>query len=569
MKSRRWYSRQWSESRFRTLIDKVSDGIVVVDRKGRIQYHTPSTERIFGRSADELIGSRLDLLLSESDALRLLAILSSEAAATTRVEWRVQHTCGAWIDLEVTADDLRGVTEFDGIIFTMRDVTERKRMDVEFRRQTLHDPLTRLPNRTHFAVRVDQALKGAKRRDGSIAVLVINLDDFKMVNDSLGHAAGDALLIGVAARLSTVARSEDTVARLGGDEFGLLLENVDPDFGGESAAQRIRAALQAPFRVNDKEIPVRACIGIAVGSPWKHTSDDVQRDAALAMSYAKQEGKDRIALFSPAMHQDATRRLEVAADLLGGIERNELVVFYQPIVDVRSREVLGAEALVRWRHPRLGLLGPLEFIPVAELTGLIVPIDQWVLNEVCRQAKAWKDERLVEEAFYVSVNLSARHLQDPTVVRSVKDALEASGLEAEGLVVEVTKSELIKDLGSAGASLAILNRLGVRVAVDNFGTGYSSLAHLARFPIHFVKIDRTFVETVNSHEGEMMVRAVVELAHTLGLTAIAEGVEYPEQALAIADVGCPMAQGNLFSVPLPADEIAPLLVRHFVGSVRG
>jgi diguanylate cyclase (GGDEF)-like protein/PAS domain S-box-containing protein len=556
---------QKSEARFRALIDKASDAVVVIDGKGRIRYHTPSTERMLGRCTSDLEGVKFSELLGQADGLRVLAMLSSDAASAT-LEWRVQHADGRWYDLEVIADDMRGKTDLDGIVFTMRDITERKRLDLELRRQTLQDSLTGLPNRTLFTDRVEHALKRAERRDGSVVVLVLDLDEFKIVNDSLGHAAGDALLVAVAARLKAAARAGDTVARLGGDEFGLLLENGDVDGGSELAAVRIQAALSAPFLVRGKEVPVNASIGIAVGSPWSHTPDDVLRDADLAMSFAKEKGKNRFELFLPAMHEDATRRLEIAADLLGGIARGEFFLNYQPIVDVRNGHIAGVEALVRWQHPRFGLLAPNEFVPVAEMTGLIGPLDRWVLNEACRQTSAWKNADVADDSFYVSVNLSAQHLQDSTVADDISKVLEASGLAPERLVLEVTETALIKDLDSALASLAIVKQLGVKVAVDDFGTGYSSLTHLIKFPVHFIKVDKSFIDLVNSADGEMMVRAVVDLAHGLGLKAIAEGVEHSEQARALEDLGCYLAQGYLFAKPLPPDEMAALLSNQHLGS---
>ncbi len=555
-----------SNARLQTLVDKTSDAIVVVDGQGRIQYHTPSTERMLGRHAAELDGTRLGDVLEAADGNRLDAMLVSHAAPAT-IEWRVRHTDGGWRDLDVIVDDLRGTADIDGIVFTMRDVTERKQFDLKLRRQTLHDSLTGLPNRMLFIDRIDQALRRGERRNGSVAVLVLDLDDFKMVNDSLGHAAGDDLLKAVTARLVTVTRSADSLARLGGDEFGFLLENGDVDDGSELAALRIQAALRAPFRVGDSEMQVHASIGIATGSLRTHTCDDVLRDADLAMYFAKRKGKDRFELFFPAMHENATRRLEVVADLLGGMDRGEFVVYYQPIVDTRNGHILGAEALVRWQHPRRGLVGPDEFIPVAETTGLIAPIDRWVLNDACRQTKIWKVNGLADDSFYISVNLSSQHLQDPSIAEHVSDALAVSGIAPDAVVLEVTETGLVDDVDSAGAALAGLKRLGVRIAVDDFGTGYSSLTHLIKFPIDILKIDKSFVDRVaDGANGEVMVRAVVDLAHTLSLKAIAEGVEHPDQARALERLGCNVAQGYLFAPPVPAPDMTALLAQQSVSS---
>ncbi|HEX2782665.1 MAG TPA: EAL domain-containing protein [Ilumatobacteraceae bacterium] len=548
-----------SEARFRALVDKSSDAIVVVDGDARIQYHTPSTEALLGRRSAELNGMKLTDLLAPSDEQRLRVILS-EHSRTTNVEWHIRHADGGWRDLEVIVVDLRGTADIDGIVVTMRDITKRKQLDVELRHQALHDSLTGLPNRLLFADRVDQALNRARRENSTVAVLFLDLDDFKMVNDSLGHAAGDEVLVAVAKRLLTAIRSGDSAARLGGDEFGFLLEVGNVDDGARLTALRIEEALQAPFVVGNKEILLHASIGIAVGSPLTHTYDDLLRDADLAMYVAKRRGKGRFELFHPTMHEDATHRLQVAAELLGGMDRGEFVAHYQPIVDIRSRGIVGAEALVRWQHPTRGLLMPDQFIPVAEETGLINALDGWMLNEACRQAKAWRDAELTDESFYMSVNISARHLQQPSVAEDIRVALAASGLLPSRLVLEITETALIDDVDSATAILSDLKRVGARIAVDDFGTGYSSLTHLISFPVDIIKIDKSFVDrVVSGGGGDVMVRAVVDLAHTLGLTAIAEGVEEPEQAQALEDLDCRLAQGYLFSRPVPASVMAALL----------
>ena len=550
-----------SEARFRALVDKSSDAIVVIDSDGRVQFHTPSTVPLLGRPSVELERARLTDLLARSDQERLRVILSNRSG-TTNVEWRVRHRDGGWRDLEVIAVDLRGTAEVDGIVLTMRDITKRKQLDLELRHQALHDSLTGLPNRLLFADRVDQALRRCERLDTSVAVLFLDLDDFKIVNDSLGHAAGDDVLVAVAARLVTATRTGDSAARLGGDEFGFLIEVGSGDVSAEVAARRIQEALHDPFVVGDKEMQLHASIGIAVGSPWTHTYDDLLRDADLAMYVAKRKGKGRFELFHPEMHEDATRRLQVAAELLGGLERGEFVEYYQPIVDIGSRRIVGVEALIRWHHPKRGLLMPNDFIAVAEATGLIGALDRWVLNEACRQAKSWSDDGVTDESFYMSVNISARHLQEVNIAGDIHDALAVSGLAAEALVLEVTETALIDDVDSATAILGSLKSLGVRIAVDDFGTGYSSLTHLVKFPLDIIKIDKSFIDrVVSGHGGETMVRAVVELAHTLGLKAIAEGVEHAEQAQALEDLDCHLAQGYLFSQPIPAGDIAALLVK--------
>jgi diguanylate cyclase (GGDEF)-like protein/PAS domain S-box-containing protein len=558
-----------SEARFRALVHNASDAIVVLDRHGRVRYQSPSTERVLGRTSAELQDRMFGDVLEEADRQRLGVMLTKEFATDT-LEWRIRRVDGDWCDLEVVAADMRSTAEVGGLVLTMRDITERKQFDSQLRRQALHDSLTGLPNRTLFLDRVEQAFNRAGRNDGSVVVLLLDLDDFKEINARLGHAGGDDLLIAVANRLTTAMHSVSTVARLGGDEFALLVESDDLDGTPHLAALRIQAALDAPFRVQDEtrdgprdgDVQVHASIGIAVGSPLTHAPTDVLRDADLAMYVAKRNGKNRFEQFLPAMHVEANRRLEIAAELPGAIEHHEFVVYYQPIVDVGSGRTLGAEALVRWQHPLRGLVGPNEFIPTAEATGLIIPLGRWVLDEACRNAAAWKAAGIADESFYVSVNVSACQVQDDRVLHDVSTALAASGLAAASLMLEVTETSLLEDLNPAGSTLATLKALGLRIAVDDFGTGYSSLAYLSNFPLDIIKLDKSFIDRVaTTAHGETMVRAVVDLARNLGLTAIAEGVEHADQAVALEHLGCQLAQGFLFARPMPASDLVALLER--------
>jgi len=548
-----------SETRFQTLIDNASEAILVVGTAGIVQYHTPSSERVLGGDSGALDGRPLAERLERNDADQLHLLLTGLTASTT-VEWHVHHGGGEWRDLEVIAADMRGVTGVDGLVLTMRDITDRKHLDAELRRQALHDSLTSLPNRALFLDRVSHALSRGHRDGHSVGVLVMDLDDFKLVNDSLGHAAGDELLIAVAARLTTMIRPGDTVARFGGDEFALLVEDVDVASKIGQVADRAQEAFQEPLGVGDEHVLVRVSIGIAVGGSDTHNPDDLLRDADAAMYVAKRNGKARHVLFESAMHEEAQRRLAIAGELRGAIDRDELAVFYQAIVDVRSGLTLGAEALVRWYHPERGLLQPVEFIPISETNGVVIPLGQWVLAEACSQVQQWKKAGLVDEAFYITVNLSARHLQDRHVVDHVAETLERSRLAPAALVLEVTETALLEDLDRTRSTLAALKELGIRLAVDDFGTGYSSLSYLSAFPFDVIKIDKSFVDQLAlTSGGEAMVRAVVELAHTLGLEAVAEGVEHREQADLLEHLGCNLAQGFLFARPVPASDMVKTL----------
>jgi diguanylate cyclase (GGDEF)-like protein/PAS domain S-box-containing protein len=547
-----------SEARFRSLVNNASDAIIVVDNAGLIRYQTPSAERVLGREAAELHDQPIGELLEPDDESQLQVLLAT-AGVTTTVEWRVRGADGMSRDMEVIAADLRGDSGVNGLVLTMRDITERKALDAELRRQALHDTLTGLPNRSLFYDRVTHALSRAARRGEEVAVLFLDLDDFKLVNDSLGHAAGDEVLVAVAARLVSIVKTGDTVARFGGDEFAILLEDGALPLAADAVAERVQEVLRQPFRVGSEDVPIHVSIGIAVGQSGVDNPSGLLRDADLAMYVAKRNGKARFERFAPEMHEQAMRRLEVTSELQGAIETGQLVLYYQPILDVASGRTLGAEALVRWNHPRHGLTPPSEFIPIAESTGLVIPLGRWVLHEACRQARAWQQSGLVDETFYVSVNISARHLNDPGMVDDVVAALDTSGLPAYALLIEVTESAFVEELDPAGTVLRELERLGVRLAMDDFGTGYSSLARLSTFPLDVVKIDKAFVDRLAKKDGEAMVRAVINLSHTLGMKVVAEGVEEYDQAVALLRLGCTMAQGYVFARPMPPEEMTNAL----------
>jgi diguanylate cyclase (GGDEF)-like protein/PAS domain S-box-containing protein len=547
-----------SEARFRSLVNNASDAIIVLDDAGRIRYQTPSAERVLGRAAIELHDQPIGELLGVDDE-RQLNVLLATTGGTTTVEWQVRGGDGVLRDMEVIAADMRTDSGVNGLVLTMRDITERKALDAELRRQTLYDTLTGLPNRSLFHDRVAHALSRTARQHEEVAVLFLDLDDFQLVNDGLGRPAGDELLIAVAARLVSIVKAGDTVARFGGDEFALLLENGDGPVSVEAIAERVQDSLQQPLRVGREEVHLHVSIGIAVGRSGADDPSALLRDADLAMYVAKRNGKARFERFVPEMHEQAIRRLEITSELQLAIETGQLVLFYQPIVDVASGRTLGVEALVRWRHPRRGLVPPNDFIPIAESTGLVIPLGRWVLHEACGQARAWQRAGLVDDDFYVSVNISARHLHDPGMVNDVLGALQASGMAASSLIIEVTESALVKDLDPAATVLGELKTLGVQMAIDDFGTGYSSLARLSTFALDVVKIDKAFVDRLAEKEGEVTLRAMVNLSHTLGMRVVAEGVEEFDQALALLQLGCTMAQGYLFARPMPAKDMTEAL----------
>ena len=442
-----------------------------------------------------------------------------------------------------------------GLALTLRDLTERRRLEEELDRQANHDPVTGLPNRRQFVHRVRQAL--LERGTDTCAVLFVDLDHFKDVNDTLGHAAGDDLLEAVAPRLATVLRADDTIARLGGDEFGVLLRAIGGPDEAAGVARRILDTLQAPFRLpmtSGSEVFVTASIGIAAAQPGQPvTVGELLRDADLAMNMAKADGRSGARLFQPAMHAHLLDRVELEADLRRAVERGELVLHYQPLVDIGSGSVVGVEALVRWNHPRRGLVPPLQFIPLAEDTGLIVQLGQWVLDAACTEGRG------LAGSLQVSVNLSARQLTDPGIVHHVAGALSRSGLSPERLVLEITESVVAVNLE---ATLGELRSLGVRIAIDDFGAGYSSLQYLKTLPVDILKIDRAFVNGLGRTPRDgALADAIVTLGHSLGLATVAEGIENQTQRDHMRRAGCDLGQGFLFAAPMPLAELREFLAR--------
>jgi diguanylate cyclase (GGDEF)-like protein/PAS domain S-box-containing protein len=455
------------------------------------------------------------------------------------------------------------------MVGTVHDITERKALEERLQHQALHDPLTGLPNRVLFIDRLRHALKRAKRRGGEVAVLFMDLDNFKVINDSLGHKTGDRVLVAASKRIRALLRPEDTVARLGGDEFVVLLEDVEDADGAIRVAERISEELLVPFFFGGRQLFVAASIGIVTGGiDGKHAAD-LLRNADLAMYRAKHAGKARYEVFEETMNARALERLELGNDLRRALEQREFVLHYQPQVELKGGEILGFEALLRWEHPERGLMLPSEFVRVAEETGLIVPIGRWVLEEACRQTKEWQERHPADPFVVACINLSARQFQDPGLTRTIAQVLEETGLEPRSLGLEITESTAMGDALATAAALEELQDLGVRVVIDDFGTGYSSLSYLERFPVDYIKIDRSFVDRLDEDTGAaVLVSGVIRLAHALSLKVIAEGVESAEQLERLRGMGCDVAQGHFFSESLPSEAAGALLGTRF-GTHRG
>jgi diguanylate cyclase (GGDEF)-like protein len=475
-----------------------------------------------------------------------------------KCEWRLRNAAGLWMTVDNVGTNLLREPVIGGLVLNTRDVTEQSVIKQQYMHQAFHDPLTDLANRSLFLYQVGHALARHSRHSHPVTVLFLDLDNFKTVNDSLGHAEGDRLLVEASRRLASCVRSSDLIARLGGDEFAVLVEEAESLDEVLIVATRIGEALSRPFMLAGKEVFVNASIGIA-RSQHGDGSDELVRNADVAMYVAKTRGKGRHVLFEPQMHHAALERLVVEADLRRAIEHEDFFLQYQPIVELATGDIIGAEALVRWMCRDRGTVPPGVFIPIAEETGLIVPMGRWVLRRACFEAQRWTRDRGL--ACRITVNLSGRQLQDAQIVDDVRQALEDSGLDPAQLVLEITESMLMHNTELSMERLVALKGLGVSLAIDDFGTGYSSLSYLQRYPIDILKIDKAFVEVIDQGgEGPVLAQAIVALGETLRMNTVAEGIETEAQRGALLGLGCELGQGYLFAPPLDAEEYWQLLI---------
>jgi diguanylate cyclase (GGDEF)-like protein/PAS domain S-box-containing protein len=557
-----------NEARFRSMVQNSSDVIFVIRPDSTVRFVSPSVTRVFGYDAGLLVGARLSDFVHPEDLAGVNSFLQDVAGhrgVTPPAEWRMRRPDGAWLHAETIGTNLLHDPDVLGIVLNARDVSERKQLERQLTHQAFHDPLTGLANRALFKDRVSHALSIANRQGGALAVLFLDLDDFKKVNDSLGHSEGDRLLVEVARRLRGCARDSDTVARLGGDEFAVLIEDPSPT-AHDAVVERITAAMSRPFTLGNSELEIHASTGIATPAAGD-TADALLRNADVAMYSAKRQGKGRSVRFDPGMYANVLDRLEMEGALRRAIERNELTLYYQPIVALATGDLVGVEALVRWNHPRHGSLVPLHFIPLAEETGLIVPLGRWVMAESLRQLKAWNAE-FRRPGLSVYVNVSGRELTEADAVGAIQALLAGSGAEPDTLVLEITESVLMQQTDAVLAKLHELKALGLRLAIDDFGTGYSSLSYLQRFPIDILKIAKPFVDDVAAGvERSALARAIIGIGSTLKLTTLAEGIEMAEQRAGLEALGCELGQGYYFARPLPADAIKAIL-RNPAGGVR-
>jgi diguanylate cyclase (GGDEF)-like protein/PAS domain S-box-containing protein len=541
------------ERRFRALVQSSHDLVFVADTASCVTYASPSCAQVLGYDPAVLLGSERAEYMHTDDLDGLRAAMRrtmTKPGGHAELLFRIRHVDGSWHWVEGVATNLVDDEAVGGFVINVRDVTERVSAEEAIRHQALHDPLTALPNRALFNDRLEQAVARQQRVGGHLAVLIVDLDGFKTVNDSLGHQVGDELLVAVAERFAGIMRNYETIARLGGDEFAILLEDLQtPEHAGR-VAERVIDVLSAPIELTDREVAIGASIGIAIAEHTDRATERLLSHADAAMYRAKHEGKGCYRVFESSMHAAAMQRLELEQALRVAIANNALTVHYQPIIELHTGRVSGFEALARWDHEARGPISPNTFIPIAEDTNLILDLGRQVLTEACSHATRWR-RRYPALDLKLAVNISRIQLAHPTFVSDTTHALRCADLPARALIVEVTESILSDDSGRVINTLDALRRSGIRVAIDDFGTGYSSFATLADLPIDILKIDKRFIDNIaRNHQGRGFVNAIIQLAQTLGLETIAEGVERREQQLALCELGSTHLQGYIHSRPL-------------------
>jgi diguanylate cyclase (GGDEF)-like protein/PAS domain S-box-containing protein len=546
------------ERRLLALVQNSADLVAVIEPDSTASFVSPAASSVLGLAPEDIVGTRFVDLLLPRDVPMFIRMLAASREGDQPIILRTRHADGRDLVLEGTLTNLMADAAVHGWVLTVRDVTDRQALQQELSYQAFHDALTGLANRQLFAERLTHALR---RRDGAtepLVVLFLDLDDFKHVNDSLGHGIGDRLLVAVAERIAGAIREGDTAARLGGDEFAVLMEDADAETAHE-IAERLLQALAVPVAVDEHLHSVRASIGMAEAMPGEATGEETLRNADVAMYWAKDRGKGTVAVYEAGLHAEALERLALRSELQRAIREEQLTLHYQPTVDLTTQRITGFEALVRWNHPTRGLLPPIEFIPVAEQSGLIVPLGSWVLLAACR---AGADMQSEWHQPTMAVNIAAQQLAKDDFVDEVVSVLRRTRMPAERLILEITESVLLDDMVGTIATLARLRDRGIRVAIDDFGTGYSSLSYLAQLPVDVLKVDKSFVDRVCGDSPDTsLVEAIITMSHSMRLTTVAEGVELPEQAAWLQHARCSLGQGYLWSRPVELGVARDLLVR--------
>ncbi|MFF7408732.1 aminotransferase class I/II-fold pyridoxal phosphate-dependent enzyme [Streptomyces lydicus] len=553
-------NRRNSEAYFRTLVHNTSDVILILDDDNTIRYASPSAEGMFGRTP--LGGVRLTELMADQDgrrALHALQRMREEGDQDTRDDWQVLQRGGARIDVEARCSNLRHDETVHGLVLTLRDVTEQRKLERELTHRAFHDSLTGLPNRVLLVERIQRALLRGRRDRTVPCVLFIDLDDFKVVNDTSGHSVGDELLVAVARRLSGSLRVSDTAARLGGDEFGVLMEGARDPADAEVLGEQVVQNLNQPFRLSGEMVRMSASVGIATAQD-SADAEELLGHADLALYAAKTAGKRQWRRYQAQLHSGMLERHELRARLEGAIDSEAFDVRYQPIVEIATGELAGFEALARWPHARHGLVQPDQFIALAEETGHIMPLGAWVLEQAATNVARWQQSIPRPHSLHITVNVSARQFRDPGFLDEVRDVLSSSGLTAGSLVLELTETVLMHSDEQIREVMRELKDLGVGMAIDDFGTGFSSLSYLREFPIDLLKVDKSFIDDIGVDKQQVaLVEGIVRIADTLGLQVIAEGIEEVEQRDRLAAMGCRFGQGYLFARPMTADQAEQLL----------
>ena len=553
-----------SESKFRSLIENASDTITLLDATGAITYESPSLERVLGYRPEDMIGRNVFEFVHAEDAAdavgRFHHLLSTPNQVMT-LELRFRHKDGTWRILDIVARNLLNDEKVRGVIVNARDVTDRKRAEARLLHEAFHDKLTQLPNRAVFLDRVTKLLQRGERKDADcFAVLFLDLDRFKVVNDSLGHLIGDQLLMALAKRLEESLRPGDTVARFGGDEFAMLLDGAGTE-EASGVADRIKEDLMTAFQLGPHQVYTTASMGIVTSDKKYASPEEMLRDADLAMYRAKDTDRGSSVIFDKTMRKDAVALLRLETGLRQALDRAEFEMYYQPIIRLDRGALYGFEALLRWRHPDRGLLAPAEFLPTAEDTGLIVPMGWWVLETVCEQLSKWAAMEGAVTVPPIQVNVSARQFAGGDLLDRVANSLALFNTPAELLHLELTESTMMENAESAVATLYELKKLKIGLSIDDFGTGYSSLSYLHRFPTDSVKIDRSFVSRMGTRgQDSGIVRTIIDLAHDLGMAVVAEGIETEAHAALLRGMRCECGQGFLFAKPMAAEAATELLV---------
>ena len=564
-----------SEARFSSLVKNASDVICILGEDGAIRYVSPSVQRMFGHVSSVLAGGRFIDIVHPDERRRVLALIAETAAQPAgdpqKAEFRVRHAEQGWRDVEALVTNLLEDDAVNGIVLNIRDVTERKAFEAELEHQAFHDALTGLPNRALFQNRLEHALAGQRRDSLPVAILFLDIDALKEINDTLGHAAGDKVLQEVGRRLDDCMRAVDTATRMGGDEFAVMIQDSKSEMHSIEIAQRVIDALALAFSLDGKRVTVATSMGIAFsnrGGSVCLDAEELLRDAEAAMYMAKQSGNGAYQVFQPDMHAQALARLELKADLQRAMDAQEFTLRYQPIIDLTRGDMAGMEALVRWEHPTRGTVSPTEFIPLAEETGLIVSLGHDILRQACRHAVLLQRACPREPPLSISVNVSGFQLQRPEFIDEVRGVLAETEIVPSSLILELTESVMMQDMDLSISRMNALRSLGVRLAIDDFGTGYSSLTYLRTLPVDILKIDRSFLADPRP-EATLLIAAVVQLARIFTLEAVVEGIENEDYLDRLTDIPCDFGQGFYFAEPLTGDEVMTIASQQsHMGSAR-